>query len=122
MTTYSAANRSDHVAEFDIELGRLERACGLHLGGLGRLQRLAALIDDGFGHCTGLDQGQSAVELAFGQLRLGASVRELAVGLLGDRLERTGIDDVQEIAGTDEGAVAELDIGDKAADPGADLN
>ena len=62
------------------------------LGGLRRLQRLAPLVDDLFGDRTGLDQGQRAVELALGEFHLGARIRELAVGLLGDRLERAGID------------------------------
>src|SRR5258706_16227360 len=38
------------------------------------------------------------------------------------RLERTRIDDVKQIAGMDDRAVAKLDVGDEAADPGANLN
>src|SRR6266436_1805361 len=76
---------------------------------------LAALVDDGFGDCAGLHQSQPAVEFAFGQFRLGARVRKLAIGLQRDRLERTGIDHVKQIAGMDDGAVAEFDIGDEAA-------
>ena len=92
------------------------------LGGVRGLQRLAALVDDLFGDCTGLDQVQPAVELALGKLRLGARIRKLAVGLRGHRLERAGIDDVKQVAGMDHVAVFELDIGDEAADPGADLD
>ena len=110
------------MGELDIELGGLEHAFGLRLGGVRRLQGLAALIDDLFGDRAGLDQGQAAVEFALGELRLGARIRELAVGLLGDRLKGTGIDDVEKIAGLDEGAVAKFDVGDEAADPGANLN
>ena len=65
---------------------------------------------------------QRAIELALGEFRLGARIRELAVGLLGDGLERTRIDDVEQIAGVHDGAVAKLDIGDGAADPGANLH
>ena len=75
-----------------------------------------------FGDRLGLIQGQRAVELALGEFGLGARIRELAVGLFGDRLEGAGIDDIEQVAGIDEGAVAELDIGDEAADPGANLN
>ena len=110
------------MGELDVELGGLERAFGLHLGGVGRLQGLAALVDDGIGHRLGLVQGQRAIEFALGQLRLGARVRQLAVGLLGDRLERTGIDHVKQIARLDDGAVAKFDDGDEAADAGANLD
>ena len=87
-----------------------------------RLQGLAALVDDLFGDSTGLDQGQAAVELALGKLRLGARIRELAVGLLGDGLERPGIDHIEQIAGFDECAVTKLHAGDESADPGANLD
>ena len=40
----------------------------------------------------------------------------------GDRLERAGIDHVKQIAGADDGAVAEFDAVDEAADPGAHLH
>jgi len=95
-----------------------QRALGLHLRGVGRLQGLAALVDDGFGDCTGLDQSQRTIELALGQFGLGARIGKLAVGLQRRRLKRTGIDDVEQIAGMDDRAVAELDAGDEAADPG----
>jgi len=110
------------VAELDIELRCFQRAVRLRLRGLRRLQRLAALVDNGIGDRLGLIQGQRAVEFALGEFRLGARVRELAFGLFRDRLEGTGIDDVQEVAGVDESAVAEFDIGDEAADAGADLD
>jgi len=57
-----------------------------------------------------------------GKLRLGTRIRELAVRLLGNGFERTGIDHIQKVAGLDEGAVAKLDAGDESADPGANLN
>ncbi len=82
-------------AEFDIELGGLERAFGLHLRGARRLQGLAALVDDGIGHRLGQVQRQGTVEFALGEFCLRARVRQLAVGLLGDRLERTGVDHVK---------------------------
>ena len=47
---------------------------------------------------------------------------KLAVGLLGDRLERTGIDHVKQIARADDRAIAEFDTVDEAADAGANLN
>ena len=75
-----------------------------------------------FGDRLGLDQGQAAVEFALGEFGLGARIRELAVGLLGDGLEGAGIDQVEQIAGIDDGAVAKLDVGDEAADPGANLD
>ena len=76
------------MGELDIELRRLQRALGHGLGGVRRLQGLAALVDDLFGDGAGLDQRQAAVEFALGKLRLGARIRKLAVGLLGDGLER----------------------------------
>ena len=122
MAADAAGHRRENVGEFDIELGSLQRAFGLRLRGVRRLQGLAALVDDGFGDCTGLDQSQRAVEFALGQFRLGARIGKLAIGLQRDRLERTGIDDVKQIAVTDDRAVAELDAGDETADPGANLN
>ena len=122
MTADPAGDRRLHMGELDIELGGLQRAFGLHLGCVRGLQRLAALIDDLFGDGTGLDQIEPAVEVALGKLRLGARVRKLAVRLLGDGFERTRIDDVKQVAGMDHVAVAELDIGDEAADPGTDLD
>src|SRR5947207_2164932 len=61
---------------------------------LGRLQRLTTLIDNRVRDRLGLIQCKRSVELAPAELRLGARVRELAVGLLGNRLKRTGIDHV----------------------------
>ena len=110
------------MGELDIELGGLQRAFGHGLGGVRRLQGLAALVDDLFGDSTGLDQGQAAVELALGKLRLGARIRELTVGLLGDGLKRPGIDHIEKIAGIDECAVTKLHAGDESADPGANLD
>ena len=98
-----------HMGELDIELGGLQRAFGLRLGGMRRLQGLAALVDDLFGDRAGLDQVQAAVELALGKLHLGARVGELAVRLLGDRLERARVDDVEQVALMHDRAVLELD-------------
>ena len=86
------------MGELDIELGGLERAFGLHFRGVRRLQGLAALVDDGIGHRLGLVQRQGAVEFALGEFCLRACIRQLAIGLLGDRLERTGVDHVKQIA------------------------
>jgi hypothetical protein len=86
------------------------------------LQGLAPLVDDGFGNGAGRHQGQRALELAPRQLRLGAGVRQLAVRLQRDRLEGTGVDDIEQVARFDEVAVFELDGVDKTADPGADLD
>ena len=91
-------------------------------GGVRRLQGLAPLVDDLFGDRAGLDQVQAAIELALGELHLGARIRKLAVGLFGDGLERARIDQIKQVAGMDHVAVLELDIGDKAADPRADLH
>src|SRR5258708_2885627 len=60
--------------------------------------------------------------LALGQFGLGPRVGKLAIGLQRHRLERTGIYDVKQVAGTDEGAVAEFHAGDEAADAGAHLH
>ena len=97
------------MGEFDVELGRLQRAFGLRLRGPCRLQGLAALVDDGVGDRLGHVQGQRAVEFASCQFRLGARIRELAVGLQRDGLERAGIDHIEQIAGPDDRAVAKLD-------------
>jgi hypothetical protein len=69
-----------------------------------------------------LNQCKRTVEFALGEFGLGARVRELAIGLLGNGFERARIDDVQEVAGVDEGTIAEFDVGDEPADPGANLN
>ena len=69
-----AGDRRQHMGEFDVELGRLQRAVGLRLGGPRRLQGLAALVDDGIRNRLGHVQGQRAIELAFGQFRLGARI------------------------------------------------
>ena len=76
------------------------------LRGVRRLQGLAALVDDLFGDRAGLDQVQAAIEFALGKFHLGARIRELAVGLFGDRLERTGIDQIKQVAGMNHVAVA----------------
>ena len=122
MATDAAADRRQHMGELDIELGRLQRAFGHDLGGVRSLQRLAALIDDLFGDCAGLDQVQAAVEVALGKLHLGTRVRKLAVGLRGDCFERAGVDQVKQVAGVNHVAVLEFDVGDEAADPRANLN
>ncbi len=63
-----------------------------------------------------------AIEFALGKLGFGARIRKLAVGLLGHRLERTRIDDIEQIAGMNDGAVAEFDAVHEAANAGANLN
>jgi hypothetical protein len=87
-----------------------------------RLQGLAALIDNLFGNSAGLDQGQAALEIALGKLRLGARIRELTVRLLGDGLKRPGVDNIEKIARFDECTVTKLHAGDESADPGANLD
>jgi hypothetical protein len=52
----------------------------------------------------------------------GAGIGELAVRLQRYCLERTGVDDIEQVARLDEVAVLELDGFDEAADPGADLD
>ena len=54
--------------------------------------------------------------------RGGARVRQLAVCLQGNRLEWARIDDVKQVAGMHDSAVAKLERGDKDADAGADLH
>ncbi len=94
MTADPAADRGRDVGEFDVEMGCLQRARGLHLRGLCGLQGLPALIDNGIRDRLGLIQGERAVEFTFCQFGLGARVRELAVGLLGDGFKGAGIDHV----------------------------
>ncbi|MBA7698797.1 hypothetical protein ES703_107479 [subsurface metagenome] len=122
MAADAARNRRLDVGELDIELRRLQRAIGLHLGSARRLQCLAALVDDGFGDGAGRNQGQRALEFALGQFGFGAGIGELAVGLQCDRLEGTGVDHIKQVTRLDEIAVLELDGVDEAADPGADLH
>ena len=110
------------MGEFDIELCGLQRAFGLGLGGTRRLQRLTALIDGLFGDRAGLHELQAALEIALGKLLLGACVRELPLGLQRDRLERARIDDVKQIASSDDRTILELYTVDEAADAGTDLN
>ena len=82
----------------------------------------ATLIDELFGDRTGLDQGQPAIEVALGKLRLGARIRKLTVGLCRHRFEGAGIDEIKQVTGVDHVAVLELDIGDEAADTRLDLH
>ena len=110
------------MREFDVELCCLQRTFGLHLRGLCRLQSLSTLIDNGVRDRLGLIQGQRAIEFTPSELRFGTRVRELAVRLQGDRFKGSGVDDIQEIAGIDESAVAKFDIRNESADPGANLN
>ena len=56
MAADAAVDRRRDMGEFEIELGRLQRALGLDLGGLRRLQRLAALVDDAVRRRSGLVQ------------------------------------------------------------------
>src|SRR3954454_9083515 len=122
MAADAAGDRRRHMGEFDIELCGLQRAFGLGLGGTRRLQRLTALIDDLFGDRAGLHEGQAALEIALGKLPLGACVGELAFALQPDRLKRARIDDVKQIASTDDRAILDLYTIDEAADPGTDLS
>ncbi len=122
MAADAARDRGQHMGELDIELGGLQRAFGNSLGGVRCLQGLATLVDDLFGDSTGLDQGQAAIELALGKLRLRARIRELTVRLLGNGLKRPGIDNIEKIASFDEGTVTKLHTGDESADPSADLD
>ena len=110
------------MGELDIELGRLEYAFGLGLGGPRRLQGLAPLIDDVLCHILRLLQRQRAIQLPFGKFDLGARIRKLAVGLRGDRLERPRVDKIEKIAVFYESAVAEFHVCNKAADAGTNLN
>ena len=77
----------------------LQRAFGDRLGGVRRLQGLAALVDDLFGDSAGLDQVQAAVEVALGKLGLGARIRKLAVSLLRDGFEGAEIDHIEQVPG-----------------------
>ena len=70
---------ASYVGKFEIEMCGLQRTLGLGLGGTSRLQSLTALIDDLFGNCAGLHEGQPAVEFTLGKLRLGPRVGELAL-------------------------------------------
>src|SRR5437868_10344880 len=94
MAADPAADRRRHVGKFDVELGGLQRTLGLQLSGLGGLQRLPTLIDNGIRNRLGLIQCKRTVELTSGEFRLGAGVRELAIGLLRDGLKRASIDHV----------------------------
>ncbi|MGY4449522.1 hypothetical protein ACVWZR_004182 [Bradyrhizobium sp. i1.3.1] len=55
-------------------------------------------------------------------LHLGTRVGQLAVRLLGHRLERARVDDVEQVALMHDRAVLELDGVDEAADTGAHLH
>ena len=77
MAADAAGDRRHHMAELDVELGRLQRAFGLHLGGVRRLQGLAALVDDLHSETALVwTRVRRAVEFALGKLRLGAGVRQ----------------------------------------------
>src|ERR1700755_559649 len=122
MAADAAGDRRYHMGEFDIELRGLQRAFGLGLGGTRRLQSLTALIDDLFGDRAGLNEAAAAVAVALGKHPLGACVGELPLGLQHDRLERTRIDDVKQIASMDDRTILELYTVDETADAGTDLN
>src|SRR3954468_21831967 len=117
-----AGDRRHYMGEFDIELCGLQPAFGLGLGGTRRLQRLTALIDGLFRDRAGLHEFQAALEIALGKLYLGACVGELPLGLHSDRLERARIDEVKQIASSDDRTILELYTVDEAAYPGADFN
>src|SRR5581483_5548036 len=59
---------------------------------------------------------------ALGKFDLGTRVRQLAIRLRSDRLERTSVDQVEEIASLDKGAVPEIDVGNEAADARPNLD
>src|SRR3954447_13974923 len=122
MAADAAGDRCHHMRELDVELGCLERAFGDGLGGVGGLQGLAALVDDLFRDCTGLHEDQTAIELAFGQLRLSARIGKLTVGLGRHRFERARVNDVEQVAGMHDVAVLELDVSNETANAGTDLN
>jgi hypothetical protein len=67
-------------------------------------------------------QRQRAIQFPFSQFDLGAGVRKLTFGLRGHRFERTGVDKIQEVAGTDKSAITEFDGRNEAADAGTNLN
>jgi len=77
----AAIHRRLDEAIIDVELRGLQRALGLRLGRVSRLQGLTALVDDLFGNCTGPDQSQPTVEFTLGKLCLGPRVVELALRL-----------------------------------------
>ena len=123
MAADPAGDRRQHMSELDIELGRLQRAFGLHLGGVRRLQCLAALVDDLIRRRRWSGPGsapRSSSRLASSALARASD--KLAVRLRCHRLERAGVDDVEQVARLDDVAVLELDMVDEAADPGADLD
>src|SRR5437868_6978905 len=64
MTTDPSANRRQDMGKFDVELGCLQRALGLQLRGLGRLQRLTTLIDNRVRDRLGLIQCKRLVGCA----------------------------------------------------------
>ena len=109
------------MGELDVEARGLQCPLGLHLGRVRGLQGLATLVDDLLGDGTGLYQVETAIELALGQFDLGAGIRELAVGLLGHRLERARVDHVEQVALAHDRAVLELDRIDEAPDARPDL-
>ena len=123
MAADAAGDRRHHMGELDIELGRLQRAFGLHLGGVRRLQGLAALVDDGFGDGAGLDQGQARGRVRAWQAPpWRAHPTSWPSACTATASNGRGVDHVKQIAGVDDGAVAEFDAGDEAADAGADLD
>ena len=66
------------------------------------------------------DRPRSSSRLASSALARASA--KLAGGLFGDRLERTRVDDIEQVAGTNHVAVPELDSGHEAADAGANLD
>ena len=88
MAADAAGDRRHHMGEFDVELAAFSApsACISAACAACRVWRRWSTME--FGDRLGLVQGQRAIEFALGQFRLGARIGELAVGLLGDRLER----------------------------------
>ncbi len=105
-----------------IELGAFQRGFRLNDGGLGGLQRLPLLIDDGVSNVLALDQLERAIEVAFAEFDAGPRVGKLAVDLGGGSIIRAGVDEVEQVVLADDLAVAEADAGNEAADPGANVD
>ncbi len=110
------------MGEFDVEACNLQRAFGLHLGGVRGLQGLTALIDHLLGNGAALHQAEAAIELALGELHLRPCIRQLAFRLRRHRLEWTRVDDIEQVALMHDGAVLEFDRVDEAADPRTHLH
>ncbi len=109
--------------------GEIEVQRGGADGGLGLLHRrdrvvllLHALVQQlGRGEVARVQRG-GAHDLLVGQVELGVRGQKLCLGLLELDLERARIDHEQQVALMDDLAVGEVDLGQVAADLGADLD